>query len=203
MRDTMIVLFTNIILIAWPLLFFLIWHLFGYRFIKKSIIMNTLFYVDREELWAKMKGNILFLIGIPMTVANGLVYSIMYYNTNGLIHMGDKILVIYLFLFGMGINILYMSLMVCKHCFTREKTAGYKFFQVLRTAIIVLQFILLDGYILILDRLTQNMSLTNQMGKYGLIGFIFELLLLFIILAGSFFFVKAAKKFFFARNFPR
>lgn len=199
---TIIPILINIILVSWPVLYFLLWQMFGYSFAKRKIRLNTLFYVSREELWNMLYRGIFYHVGIPMTIANALVYSMMYYNATGLTKMGDKLLVIYLFLFGLSINLLYTSVMLGKHCFTIEKKAGYKILRILGGAIVIFQFVLLDGYILMSSRLSKSMTLLRVMGRYGLIGFIVEILILIIILIFSHFFIKIAKKLFFGRDFP-
>ncbi len=204
MKESIIQVMKSVILVAWPVLYLLLWQELGYKLQKRKVRLNTLFYVSRKTLWHDLYCSILFKIGIPMTIANALVYSIMYVSSTSAKSAGQKILLIYLFLFGACFNILFMSLVLAKNSIPGdEKSKRFKMIRTISWVLIIFQFILLDGYLLIAGRKKMAVNETGFMSRFGLVGYIIELLILVIFIVLALVNIKRSKQLFFKKDFAR
>ncbi len=204
MNSSTLVMGINIFLVAWPVLYLFLWHHLGYRFPKRSVDMNTLFYVSRSQLWSSLYRKVVLYMGVPMTIINAAAYASMYQIFHGTKTPAEKILLLYLIVFGACFNLLYMSLILCKHGFTKEeKSKGFQLVRGIHTLMSVFQFLFLDGYIISTAKLKKSFSLTSVMNHFGFIGYVVELLILIICLILTQLFIKMAKRFFLSRDFLR
>lgn len=204
MSRSTLMMTANIALVAWPVLYLFLWQYLGYHLPKLSINKNTLFYVSRLELWNSLQRKITFYIGLPMTVFNALAYASMYQIFHGTKTSGEKILLLYLIVFGACFNILYMALILCKHSFTRqEKSKGFQLVRLVHVVMSVFQFIFLDGYIIATAKFQKTFSLTRFMNQFGFAGYVVELIILIACLVLAQIFMKMARRFFLSRDFLR